>query len=77
VKSGYIEATKSRIAIVPASPQYQPMLARVLCAAVNGIEAFPIEMEVNSGWGNAIVVRIMSLSPVSKLLLLAPEKPPR
>jgi hypothetical protein len=27
------------------------MLARVLSAAVNGIEAFPVELEVNSGWG--------------------------
>jgi hypothetical protein len=26
-----------------------PMLARVLSAAVNGIEAFPVEVEVNSG----------------------------
>jgi len=25
------------------------MLARVLSAAVNGIEAFPVEVEVNSG----------------------------
>ena len=32
------------------------MLARVLSAAVNGIEAFPVEMEVNSGWGDAVVV---------------------
>jgi hypothetical protein len=28
------------------------MLARVLSAAVNGIEAFPVEVEVNSGWGD-------------------------
>jgi magnesium chelatase family protein len=32
------------------------MLARVLSAAVNGIEAFPVEVEVNSGWGDTIVV---------------------
>jgi magnesium chelatase family protein len=31
------------------------MLARVLSAAVNGIEAFPVEVEVNSGWGDTIV----------------------
>jgi hypothetical protein len=42
-------ARKNRIAIVPALPQYQPMLARVLFAAVNGMEAFPVEVEVNSG----------------------------
>jgi magnesium chelatase family protein len=32
------------------------MLARVLSAAVNGIEAFPVEVEVNSGWGGTVVV---------------------
>ena len=32
------------------------MLARVLSAAVNGIEAFPVEVEVNCGWGDTIVV---------------------
>jgi magnesium chelatase family protein len=32
------------------------MLARVFSAAVNGIEAFPVEVEVNSGWGDTTVV---------------------
>ena len=32
------------------------MLASVLLAAVNGIEAFPVEVEVNSGWGDTIIV---------------------
>ncbi len=32
------------------------MLARVLSAAVNGIEAFPVEVEVNSGWGDTVMV---------------------
>jgi len=27
------------------------MLAKVCSAAVNGIEAFPVEVEVNAGWG--------------------------
>jgi hypothetical protein len=40
------------------------MLARVLSAAVNGIEAFPVEMEVNSGWGNTVVVLIISIPPI-------------
>jgi hypothetical protein len=35
------------------------MLARVLSAAVNGIEAFPVEVEVNSGWGDIIIVITM------------------
>lgn len=32
------------------------MLAKVCSAAVNGIEAYPIEVEVNSGWGDTIIV---------------------
>jgi magnesium chelatase family protein len=31
------------------------MLARVLSAAVNGIEAYPVEVEVNSSWGDTVV----------------------
>ena len=42
---------KNRIALAPPFAQHPPMLARVLSAAVNGIEAFPVELEVNSGWG--------------------------
>ena len=32
------------------------MLARVCSAALNGIEAYPVEVEVNSGWGDTVVV---------------------
>jgi magnesium chelatase family protein len=32
------------------------MLARVCSAALNGIEAYPVEVEVNSGWGDTLVV---------------------
>jgi magnesium chelatase family protein len=32
------------------------MLARVLSAAVNGIEAFPVDVEVNCGWGDTVIV---------------------
>ncbi len=32
------------------------MLSRVLSAAVNGIEAYPVEVEVNSGWGETVIV---------------------
>jgi len=32
------------------------MLARVCSAAVNGIEAFPVEVEVNAGWGDTTIV---------------------
>src|SRR5881227_3144668 len=32
------------------------MLARVFSSAVNGIEAYPIEVEVNDGWGDTLIV---------------------
>jgi len=47
---------KNRIALAPAFAQYPPKLARVLSAAVNSIEAFPVEVELNSGWADTVVV---------------------
>src|SRR5512140_1908866 len=32
------------------------MLAKVFSAAVNGIEAYPVEVEVNAGYGDTIIV---------------------
>ncbi|MFT5031132.1 MAG: hypothetical protein ACI9VS_003595, partial [Candidatus Binatia bacterium] len=32
------------------------MLAKVCSAAVNGIDAYPLEVEVNAGWGDTVVV---------------------
>ena len=32
------------------------MLAKVCSAAVTGIEAYPVEVEVNAGWGDTVVV---------------------
>jgi magnesium chelatase family protein len=32
------------------------MLARVCSAAVNGIEAYPVEVEVNAGWGDTNII---------------------
>ena len=32
------------------------MLARVCSAAVKGIEAYPVEVEVNAGWGETVIV---------------------
>jgi hypothetical protein len=42
---------KNRIARAPEFAHNPPMLARVLSVAVNAIEAFPVEGEVNCGWG--------------------------
>lgn len=33
-----------------------PMLAKICSAAVNGIEAYPVEVEVNAGWGDTNIV---------------------
>jgi hypothetical protein len=43
------EQMQNRIALAPAFAHNPHMLARVLSAAVNGIEAFPVEVEVNCG----------------------------
>jgi DNA-directed RNA polymerase subunit H (RpoH/RPB5) len=39
------------------------MLARVFSAAVQGIEAFPVEVEVNAGWGDTVIVMVVRKSP--------------
>ena len=32
------------------------MLSKVCSAAVNGIDAYPVEVEVNSGYGDTLIV---------------------
>jgi len=32
------------------------VLAKICSAALNGIEAFPVEVEVNAGWGDTLIV---------------------
>ena len=34
------------------------MLAKVCSAALTGIEAYPVEVEVNAGWGDTLIVII-------------------
>ena len=47
------------------------MLAKVLSAAVNGIEAFPVEVEVNAGWGDTNIVIVVNKTPKrTKALIL-------
>jgi hypothetical protein len=38
------------------------MLARACSAAVNDIEAHAVEVEVNSGWGETIIVMVVSIN---------------
>jgi hypothetical protein len=40
------------------------MLARVLSAAVNGIETFPVEVEVNCGWGDTMITILSCILPL-------------
>ena len=47
---------KFRIALGPAFAQNAAMLAKVCSAAINGIEAYPVEVEVNAGWGDTFIV---------------------
>jgi magnesium chelatase family protein len=49
-------AEKTALPLRLCSRNIQTMLARVLSAAVNGIEAFPVEVEVNCGWGDTVIV---------------------
>ena len=51
------------------------MLVRVLSAAVNGIEAFPVEMEVNSGWGDTTVVMLSCNLPTRPIVNSKPALP--
>ena len=37
------------------------MLAKVCSAAVNGIEAYPVEVEVNVGYGDTLIILLVCL----------------
>ncbi len=50
-------------------PQYAHMLARVFSAALSGIEAFQVEVEVNSGNGDTMIVIVVNITPKAKILL--------
>ena len=39
------------------------MLAKVCSAAVNGIEAYPVEVEVNAGFGDTLIVIVVNKTP--------------
>ena len=46
------------------------MLAKICSAAVNGIEAYPIEVEVNAGYGDTLIVIVgLPESPVKNVVL--------
>jgi hypothetical protein len=41
----------------------ETMLAKVCSAAINGIEAYPVEVEVNVGYGDTIIVIVVNRTP--------------
>ena len=43
------------------------MLAKVCSAAVNGIEAYPIEVEINAGFGDTLIVILSWILHTSRL----------
>ncbi len=49
-------AQKTGLPFDPVCPITLPTLAKVCSAAVNGIEAYPVEVEVNAGYGDTIIV---------------------
>src|SRR5213596_618244 len=42
------------------------MLARVFSAALSGIDAYPVEVEVNAGWGDTVIVIVGLLDAAVK-----------
>jgi magnesium chelatase family protein len=46
----------SRLRAAASLLRIRPMLSKVCSAAVNGIEAYPVEVEVNAGWGDTKIV---------------------
>ncbi len=47
------------------------MLAKVCSAAVNGIEAYPVEVEVNAGYGDTVIVMVVNNSPNPRKRLIS------
>jgi hypothetical protein len=39
------------------------MLSKVCSAAVNGVDAYPVEVEVNAGYGDTLIVMIAMNTP--------------
>ncbi len=48
-------------------PITMPMLAKVCSAAVSGIEAYPVEVEVNAGYGDTLIVIVVNQTPTQSL----------
>ena len=47
-----------------------PMLAKHCSAAVNGIDAYPVEVEVNAGFGDTLIVILSCILRASRLSVI-------
>jgi len=56
-------AKKILIALFTLLDYNEPVLAKVCSAAVNGIEAYPVEVEVNAGYGDTVIVIVVNNTP--------------
>ena len=59
----FCAALISEFHFLPAWPIRVPMLAKVCSAAVISIEAYPVEMEVNAGYGDTLIVFVVNQTP--------------
>jgi hypothetical protein len=57
-----LEAQKP-IALSAPLVHNRAMLAKVCSAAVNGIDAYPVEVEVNAGFGDTLIVMLPGILP--------------
>src|SRR5579862_3622484 len=51
-----VKSAQKRIEVRAEVPNNRTMLAKVCSAALQGIEAYPVEVEVNAGWGDTLIV---------------------
>src|ERR1043166_6491823 len=64
VKGPALTAIASDLLALKFGPDFgesSRMLAKVWSAAVNGIDAYPVEVEVHSGWGDTGIIVIVGL----------------
>ncbi len=56
---------KNLIALPPSPEHNKYMLSKVCSAAVSGIDSYPVEVEVNAGYGDTLLVIVVNNTPNS------------
>jgi hypothetical protein len=64
LRSDFSKASKKPHCPCPQLPPQSTHARPCFSADVNGIEAFAFGVEVNSGWGDTVVVMITAISPI-------------